>query len=405
MLDSLGSVIDGIGEVDFEFVSDDELEDGVAAFSRAVSRLEAVTARWAGEAKRRGSFERHGLVSLTRWLACHADIDHGRARALVALGNTMERPPRPPGHWSSSGEVSGTRARVLSRAAQAHPKLYERDEAMLVGFAREQTLGDLHRSVRLLAALRRRHHRRTVRGQATGSGVSERVGDLGGDGAPRRAAGPHHRRCGAGRAGCRHPGHRVAGDDRAGGEPTAPRRSGRSASNGYATAPSTAASAPRSPSPSTSTPWKAATGSTVSSTTPGRSLAETARRILCDADVTPGDHRGATPRSSTWAAPPAPRHRRSARRSTCATGTAGSGAATAPRTAATRITSSTGYEAATTCLDNLILLCRHHHSLLHEGKAYVCGTDVLPVTEDRPPDRDPPLHPTREPVTAGTLRQ
>ena len=49
MLDSLGSVIDGIGEVDFEFVSDDELEDGVAAFSRAVSRLEAVTARWAGK--------------------------------------------------------------------------------------------------------------------------------------------------------------------------------------------------------------------------------------------------------------------------------------------------------------------------------------------------------------------
>jgi len=58
-----------------------------------------------------------------------------------------------------------------------------------------------------------------------------------------------------------------------------------------------------------------------------------------------------------------------------------------------------------TCLDNLILLCRHHHNLLHKGKAYVCGIDVLPVTEDRPPDRDPPLQPTREPVTAGTLRQ
>ncbi len=147
MWDSLDSVIDGIGEVDPEFVSDDELEDGVAAFSRAVSRLEAVTARWAGEAKRRGSFERHGLVSLTRWLACHADLDHGRARALVALGNTMSAHPDT-GALVSSGEVSGTRARVLSRAAQAHPKLYERDEAMLVGFAREQTLGDLHRSVR-----------------------------------------------------------------------------------------------------------------------------------------------------------------------------------------------------------------------------------------------------------------
>ncbi len=60
-----------------------------------------------------------------------------------------------------------------------------------------------------------------------------------------------------------------------------------------------------------------------------------------------------------------------------------------------------------TCLDNLILLCRHHHSLLHEGRAYVCGTDVLPVTEESDPlpegggtceDRD-------QLVTVGTLRR
>ncbi len=85
-------------------------------------------ARWAGEAKRRGSFQRHGLVSLTRWLAYHADLDNGEARALVASGNTMEAHPDT-GALVASGELSGTRARVLSWAAQAHPKLYERDEA------------------------------------------------------------------------------------------------------------------------------------------------------------------------------------------------------------------------------------------------------------------------------------
>ena len=93
-MDSLGSMIDGIGGVDLGFVSDDELESAVAALSRAVSRLEALMARWAGEAKRRGSFQRHGLVSLTRWLAYHADMDNGEARALVGLGNTMEAHPR-----------------------------------------------------------------------------------------------------------------------------------------------------------------------------------------------------------------------------------------------------------------------------------------------------------------------
>ena len=88
-----------------------------------------------------------------------------------------------------------------------------------------------------------------------------------------------------------------------------------------------------------------------------------------------------------------------------ATGTAGSAAATGPPTVCDAHHIVHWLRGGETCLDNLILLCRHHHSLLHEGKAYVCGTDVLPVTEDRPPDRDPPLQPTREPVTAGTLRQ
>ncbi|MBA2337229.1 MAG: hypothetical protein H0V96_05630, partial [Acidimicrobiia bacterium] len=75
--DTLGSAIDGIAAVDPVFVSDDDLEAGVAIFNRAVSRLEALLARWAGEAKRRGSFQRDGLVSLTRWLAFHADVDNG----------------------------------------------------------------------------------------------------------------------------------------------------------------------------------------------------------------------------------------------------------------------------------------------------------------------------------------
>ncbi len=47
-----------------------------------------------------------------------------------------------------------------------------------------------------------------------------------------------------------------------------------------------------------------------------------------------------------------------------------------------------------TCLDNLILLCRRHHSLLHDGRAFVAGRHVLPVdtepapaVEEQPDDR------------------
>ena len=401
MLDSLGSVIDGIGEVDPEFVSDDELEGGVAAFSRAVSRLEAVTARWAGEAKRRGSFERHGLVSLTRWLACHADLDHGRARALVALGNTMSAHPDT-GALVSSGEVSGTRAKVLSGAAQAHPKLYERDEAMLVGFAREQTLGDMHRSVRYwrhcaddtIAERSATEQREAayLNASVTWAGMVRLDGLLDpttGDAvlAALDAATPAP----------------VNGDHRA-------------AANRRAEALGAICEQ-----------WlrngtidgglRAAVTLTVDLDTlegrygkhceldrTGPVTAETARRILCDADVCRVITRGISEildvGRATRTPSPALRKALHLRDGRCRF--RGCDRPAHWCDAHHIIHWLRGGE---TCLDNLILLCRHHHSLLHEGKAYVCGADVLPVTEDRPPDRDPPLHPTREPVTTGTLRQ
>ncbi|MBA2336767.1 MAG: hypothetical protein H0V96_03240 [Acidimicrobiia bacterium] len=56
-------------------------------------------------------------------------------------------------------------------------------------------------------------------------------------------------------------------------------------------------------------------------------------------------------------------------------------------------------------MENPILCAATIHTLLHEGRAFVIGHDVHPITEQRRDEADPPLTSTRQPVTAGTLQQ
>ena len=146
MLDGLDAVIDEIAATDLRFASDDELEAAVGDLSRGVSRLQGQIARRADEAKRRQSHLRHGL-SLTRWLALHGDFTNAEARSLIGLATTTTSHPDT-GRAVWSGVVLHSRARIMSRAAQAHPKLFERDEAMLLGFARELPISHLNHALR-----------------------------------------------------------------------------------------------------------------------------------------------------------------------------------------------------------------------------------------------------------------
>jgi hypothetical protein len=402
VLETLGSVIDGIGELDPTSVSDDELESGVAMFSRAVSRLEALTARWATEARRRGSFQRHGLVSLTRWLAYHADLDNGRARALVGLASTMEAHPET-GALVASGELSAARARVLSRAAQAHPKLYERDEQLLVGLARDQALRDLHRSVGYW-----RH--------CADDTIAERSAAE-----QREAAYLNASVTWAGMV-------RLDGLlDPATGEAvltalhaaTPPPLDGdhRPASNRRVEALGAICEQ-----------WlrngtidgglRAAVTLTVDLETlegrygrlceldhTGSVTPETARRILCDADITRVITEGASEildlGRATRTPSPAIRKALHLRDGHCRFRGCDRPAVWCD---AHHIVH--WLRGGKTCLDNLILLCRHHHGLLHEGRAFVSGDEVLPVTGEPDPLVDGATYGDgARPVAAGILRQ
>ncbi len=131
-----------IADTDLAFVSDDDLEEFEAVLGRALSQVKAQMARCAAEAKRRGSHRREGVLSLTSWIAFHADMDKSEARSLTALASTMTAHPVT-AVKVVSGELSHARARILSRAAEAHPEMYQRDEHILVDQAESLRLRDL----------------------------------------------------------------------------------------------------------------------------------------------------------------------------------------------------------------------------------------------------------------------
>ncbi|MDQ3782648.1 MAG: HNH endonuclease, partial [Actinomycetota bacterium] len=399
--DTLKSVIDGIAAVDPLLVSDDDLEAGVAVFNRAVSRLEALMARWAGEAKRRGSFQREGLVSLTRWLAFHADMDNGHAKTLVGLAATMNAHPAT-GSAVASGDLSHTRAGILSRAASQHPKVYERDEAMLLGFARDQSIRDLNHSLRYW-----RHCADDTVAEADAA-------------TQRDAAYLHASVTWAGMV-------RLDGllDPEAGealltalDAATAPPSEGdlRPAPNRRAEALGAICEQ-----------WlrngtidgglRAAVTLTVDLDTlnggygkhcnlehTGPVTAATAVRSLCDADVCRVITQGASEildlGRTTRVPSPALRRALNLRDGHCRFR-----GCDRPATWCDSHHVVHWLRGGTTCLENLKLLCRHHHVMLHGGRAYVSGNDVLPITDNSPPHRDPPDRPSDRPVTTGTLRQ
>ncbi|MBA2337545.1 MAG: DUF222 domain-containing protein [Acidimicrobiia bacterium] len=340
-------------------------------------------------------------MSLTRWLAVHGDLDNGHAKALVRLAATITTHPAT-GAAVTRGDMSHTRARILSRAAQTHPNLYERDEATLLGFARDQTITELNHAVRYwrlcaddtLAEASAAEQRDAAYLQAsiTWAGMVRFDGLL--DPETGEAV--------------------LAALDAA----TPPPVDGemRPASNRRAEALGAICEQ-----------WlrngtidgglRAAVTLTVDLDTlqgrPGRHCelthtgpvtAETARRILCDADVARVITQGASEildlGRATRVPSPALRKALNLRDGHCRFRGCDRPAVWCDVHHVVH-----WLRGGTTCLENVKLLCRHHHVMVHEGEAFVSGNHVLPITDNIPPHPNPPQHPSNRPVTAATRRQ
>lgn len=146
-MSALRSVIEEVTSIDLNEISDGDLTSEAIEISRGIDILTHRLAALAEEARSRGSFQQAGYLNVTRWLADITDVDDSTARGLVGLGGTLAA-HRDTSRLAAQGDLSRTRVRVLTRAANTHPDHYEQHEEMLLEFAATLTVSDFKKAVR-----------------------------------------------------------------------------------------------------------------------------------------------------------------------------------------------------------------------------------------------------------------
>ena len=142
----LRSTIEEVTSTDLSWLSDGDLAEEAVELSRAIDILTHRVALISEEARTRSCFRKWGFLNVTRWLAHTTDVDDSTARHLVGIGRALAD-HGDTARLATDGDVSRTRVRILSRAANAHPDHYRRDEEMLLEFAATLSVTDFRKAV------------------------------------------------------------------------------------------------------------------------------------------------------------------------------------------------------------------------------------------------------------------
>lgn len=145
-MSALRSAADLLASTDLAGLSDVELVDELAEVSRVVDIVSAQMLRLTAEVDRRRCFAADGFVSTARLVAVTCDMGNSTAREKVAVARALASMPRTSAALAA-GDLSYSKVRVLARAAAAHPRPFVDSEEMLVEMAGRLTVRDLHRVV------------------------------------------------------------------------------------------------------------------------------------------------------------------------------------------------------------------------------------------------------------------
>jgi hypothetical protein len=140
----LRSAVDALRSESLPELPDARIEEDFAELQRAVELLEAERLRRLSEIDRRRIFERDGHLSAAAWLAATFKVTWGSARQSVRVARALEEMPTTR-RALDDGDLSMSAVRLLVMAREADPTAFERDEAQLVEAARIHSMNDLQR--------------------------------------------------------------------------------------------------------------------------------------------------------------------------------------------------------------------------------------------------------------------
>jgi uncharacterized protein DUF222/HNH endonuclease len=121
---------------------DEDLERGIVALQRVTDRVTVERLRLIAEMNRRKSFARDGYVSASTWLADRNRTTFGAAKRDVAMASALEEMPETR-EALERGEVSSAAVGMLVKAREAAEGAFETHERALVAEAKTLPVGAL----------------------------------------------------------------------------------------------------------------------------------------------------------------------------------------------------------------------------------------------------------------------
>jgi hypothetical protein len=145
-MSTLRSGLDELRAVELRHLSHDDLEDRLAEIRRATGVLEAESARTVAEIERRGTYADSGHLSITSWVEHRFGSSWSEAARSVRTARALEHMPQVR-EALYEGEVSPSAVGQLVAAQEASPEEFSRSEDTLVDAARTLPVRDLRRAV------------------------------------------------------------------------------------------------------------------------------------------------------------------------------------------------------------------------------------------------------------------
>jgi hypothetical protein len=127
-------------------LGDEELQAGFGELNRAWEALGAKRLKWLAELERRAAYRADGHLSAASWLSDRFGVAAGAAKREVKTAMALEAMPRVQ-RALAAGTVSSSAVRVLVAAWQEHPEAFSDDEHELLEEASARPADELRRVV------------------------------------------------------------------------------------------------------------------------------------------------------------------------------------------------------------------------------------------------------------------